>query len=81
MFFKHLPDPWSTSLYEYAVKNIFIHLDDSNPDIQKAIRQVLLLAARVQTQKFLELAEDQLHKCQHASLVKSLVEEVHKTYK
>ncbi len=28
MFFRHLPDPWSCSLYEYTVKNIFIHLDD-----------------------------------------------------
>ena len=28
VFFKHLPDPWSSSLYEYTVKNIFIHLDD-----------------------------------------------------
>lgn len=33
VFFKYLPDPWSTSLYEYAVKNIFIHLDDHNPDL------------------------------------------------
>jgi dynein assembly factor 5 len=28
VFFRRLPDPWSTSLYEYTVKNIFIHLDD-----------------------------------------------------
>jgi hypothetical protein len=27
-FFKYLPDPWSTSLYDYTIKNIFIHLDD-----------------------------------------------------
>ena len=32
-FFKYLPDPWSVSLYEYTVKNIFIHLDDQNPEI------------------------------------------------
>jgi dynein assembly factor 5 len=34
VFFKHLPDPWSSSLYEYTIKNIFIHLDDQNPEIQ-----------------------------------------------
>jgi len=28
LFFKYLPDPWSASLYDYTVKNIFIHLDD-----------------------------------------------------
>jgi dynein assembly factor 5 len=28
VFFEHLPNPWSSSLYEYTVKNIFIHLDD-----------------------------------------------------
>lgn len=31
--FKNLPNPWSTSLYGYTVKNIFIHLDDQNPEI------------------------------------------------
>ena len=33
VFFRCLPDPWSSSLYEYTVKNIFIHLDDQNPEI------------------------------------------------
>lgn len=33
IFFIHLPDPWSSSLYEYTIKNIFIHLDDQNEDI------------------------------------------------
>ena len=28
--FEMMEDPWSSSLYEYAVKNIFIHLDDPN---------------------------------------------------
>lgn len=27
-FFEGMPDPWSSSLYEYTVKNIFVHLDD-----------------------------------------------------
>jgi len=47
VFFKYLPDPWSSSLYDYTIKTIFIHLDDQNSDIQKAIRSVLLSAARV----------------------------------
>jgi dynein assembly factor 5 len=28
VFFKYLPDPWSSSLYDYTIKTIFIHLDD-----------------------------------------------------
>jgi len=33
LFFELVPNPWSSSLYEYSVKNIFIHLDDPNPAI------------------------------------------------
>lgn len=58
VFFEFLPDPWSSSLYEYTVKQIFIHLDDQNELIQRAIMDVLKKAARVQTQKFIEIAED-----------------------
>lgn len=28
VFFEGLPNPWSSSLYEYTIKNIFVHLDD-----------------------------------------------------
>jgi hypothetical protein len=53
-----VPDPWSSSLYEYTVKNIFIHLDDQNEEIQRAIMEVLKKAARIRTDKFLEIAEE-----------------------
>lgn len=33
VFFDNLPTPWSSSLYEYTVKNVFIHLDDKNEEI------------------------------------------------
>jgi dynein assembly factor 5, axonemal len=62
VFFKYLPDPWSTSLYDYTIKTIFIHLDDQNPEIQRAIRNVLVGAARVQTEKFMEIADEQMGK-------------------
>ena len=32
-FFEKLPNPWSSSLYEYSIKAIFIHLDDPNQEI------------------------------------------------
>ena len=28
VFFTYLPAPWSSSLYEYTIKTIFVHLDD-----------------------------------------------------
>ena len=33
ILFEMMSDPWSSSLYEYTVKNIFIHLDDPNQEI------------------------------------------------
>ena len=78
IFFKYLPNPWSVSLYDYTIKTIFIHLDDQNPQIQKAIRGVLLAAARVQTEKFMEIAEEQVGKFQHTSVISGLIEEARK---
>jgi len=49
VFFDMLPESWSTSLYPYTVKAVFIHLDDPNEAIQTAIVGVLRKAARVQT--------------------------------
>lgn len=47
IFFDHICNPWSSSLYEYTIKTIFIHLDDQNEEIQKAVASVLRKAARV----------------------------------
>ena len=47
IFFDQIPDPWSSSLYEYTIKTIFIHLDDPNEKIQQAIISVLRKASRV----------------------------------
>lgn len=34
IYFDNLPDPWSSSLYPYTIKQIFIHIDDPNQQIQ-----------------------------------------------
>ena len=47
VMFDMMADPWSSSLYEYTVKAIFIHLDDPNEEVQKATTKVLQKAARV----------------------------------
>ena len=76
-----MEDPWSGSLYEYTVKNIFIHLDDPNQEIQKATTKVLEKAARVQTDDFIKIAEDCQGKFAHPVLCKNLVDFAKKTYK
>ena len=30
VFFEQIMDPWSSSLYSYTIKQIFIHIDDPN---------------------------------------------------
>jgi len=74
VFFAHVPDPWSSSLYPYTVKQIFIHIDDPNQQIQQAIVQVLAKASRVQTDDFIEIARDCETKFSHTVLVKNLLE-------
>lgn len=74
VFFTYLPNPWSSSLYEYTVKNIFIHLDDNNEDIQKAIMEVLKKAATIQTKDFIFQADDFSRKSSHPALCQNLLE-------
>lgn len=72
LFFEQLPDPWSSSLYEYCVKTIFIHLDDSNEKIQQAVVEVLKRASRKQTSEFLTICREFENKSSHPALVQSL---------
>jgi len=47
IYFDNLCDPWSSSLYPYTIKQIFIHIDDPNQQIQNAIVKVLEKASHV----------------------------------
>ena len=58
VLFTYMPDPWSTSLYPYTVKQIFIHIDDPNQEIQQAIVKCLEKACTIQTNEFIEIARD-----------------------
>lgn len=81
VFFEKLPNPWSSSLYEYTIKAILIHLDDPNQDIQRAITKVLEKGCRVQTDDFLRIADAALAKQSHPLLVKNLIEYAHQNRK
>lgn len=58
VLFKYLQNPWSSSLYSYTIKQIFIHIDDPNQEIQNAIVKVLEAATRVQIDDFITIARD-----------------------
>ena len=72
IFFETLPDPWSSSLFEYTIKSIFVHVDDPNEAIQQAVTKVLHKACRVQTQQFIQLAGDISNKSAHPALCKAI---------
>jgi len=81
VFFEKLPNPWSSSLYDYTIKAIIIHLDDPNQEIQRAISKVLEKGARVQTGDFLRIADEALTKQSHPLIVKNLIEFAQKNCK
>ena len=75
-----LMDPWSSSLYEYTIKQIMVHLDDQNPAVQEAISGVLKKAARVHTRDFIKIAREMGTKSAHPALCKSLHDYACETY-
>jgi hypothetical protein len=74
IFFDHLPNPWSSSLYEYTIKTIFVHLDDPSEVLQQAVITVLEKAARVQTEEFIVQSADFARKSARPALCKSLTD-------
>ena len=74
IFFDNIPEAWSTSLYPYTIKQIYIHIDDPNQQIQSAIVKVLEKSVRVQTDDFIEIARDCEHKMTHTVLCKNLLD-------
>lgn len=80
VFFDMLPEYWSSSLYPYTVKAVFIHLDDPSNAIQDAVTKVLQKAARVQTKDFLEVAQECYEKHSHPALCKNLIDYAQENY-
>ena len=57
-FFNMLPEKWSESLFVYMIKSIIIHLDDPKESIQTATKKLLIVSARVNSDKVLEIVRD-----------------------
>lgn len=73
VFFKCLPHNWSRSLFEYILRNLFVHLDDPNPEIQQGIYTVLQSAVHQDYATFLKEAQSAVSKSSHPRLCEELV--------
>ena len=71
-FFDSLQNEWSSSLYDYTIKQIFVHLDDGNENVRKAVAEVLKKASRIRTSTFLKIAGDAAAMGQHHSAYKEV---------
>ncbi|CAJ1377289.1 unnamed protein product [Effrenium voratum] len=73
VFFKCLPHNWSRTLYEYILRNLFVHLDDPNPEIQQGIYAVLQSAVHQDYATFQKEAQSAVVKSSHPRLCEELV--------
>lgn len=80
LFFELLPEGWSNSLYDYTIKGVFIHLDDTNEEVRNAISKVLKKGARINPETFMEIAVDCHSRFSHTILVKNLIDYCRETY-
>ena len=76
IFFEVLPEDWAKNLVEYMVQNIFIHLDDSDTQIQEAIAVVLNKAAKVHKDVVIGIGRSMSGKFQHQTVIENLLENI-----
>jgi len=81
LFFHHLPQDWALNLFEYMLDNIFVHLDDSEEIIQKAIAEVLKAAATVHPDKVIGIGSAMSKKFKHQIVIENLLNDIRNTQK
>mmetsp|Transcript_26674 Transcript_26674/g.61372 ORF Transcript_26674/g.61372 Transcript_26674/m.61372 type:complete len:926 (-) Transcript_26674:17-2794(-) len=72
-FFQCLPPKWSRSLYEYMLRTLFVHLDDTNVEIHRGIQSVLEAAAPADPQTFIQEGQLAAGKSTHPRACEELV--------
>mmetsp|Transcript_40910 Transcript_40910/g.73939 ORF Transcript_40910/g.73939 Transcript_40910/m.73939 type:complete len:944 (+) Transcript_40910:78-2909(+) len=72
-FFQCLPAKWSRSLYEYMLRTLFVHLDDTNVEIHRGIQSVLEAAAPADPQTFIQEGQIAAGKSTHPRACEELV--------
>jgi dynein assembly factor 5 len=73
VFFKCLPPNWSSSLYEFILRTLFVHLDDPNAEIQEGIYKVLEAAVHQDYGRFKKEAQAAAAKSSHPRMCEELV--------
>ncbi len=63
----------SESTFEYIITTSFIHLDDPNENVRKAVLGFLLEAKKIYTEVFMKIAERNMNAFVHKSILKELV--------
>mmetsp|Transcript_67203 Transcript_67203/g.161006 ORF Transcript_67203/g.161006 Transcript_67203/m.161006 type:complete len:949 (+) Transcript_67203:80-2926(+) len=72
-FFQCLPAKWSRSLYEYMLRTLFVHLDDTNSEIHRGIQAVLEAAAPADPPTFIHEGQIAAAKSTHPRACEELV--------
>ena len=62
----------SGSIYEYMISNSFIHLDDPNEEVRKAVSDYLSVALKLHTQTFISICEKNENSYTHKSIINDL---------
>jgi len=64
----------SESQYKYIVETLFVHFDDQKEEIRLAVKDVLLHASQIYSNKFISIAEENLKRFTHQSICKEVIE-------
>merc|ERR1712137_491790 len=71
-FFECLPKNWSRSLFEYMLKTLFVHLDDTNTEIQRGVYTALETAMSQDAATFVREAQAAAAKSVHSRQCENL---------
>lgn len=75
-FFEAVSKEWAENLFEYMIQNIYIHLDDSEEQIQAAISQVLKKAAEKHPRMVIEIGSAMSAKFKHQVVAENLLNDI-----
>lgn len=67
---------YSSTLLEYSLDQLFVHLDDKDPAIQNAVLPVLVAVADIKKDLVLKKAENCRHSHRNVSMINKLLAEV-----
>jgi len=71
-FFECLPSNWSRSIFEYILKTLFVHLDDTNTEIQRGVYTALESAMSKDAATFVREAQASAAKSVHSRQCENL---------